>query len=83
MRKTKHIQARMTQRGIREELVQLAVQFGYEHHDGKVILNRKGAERLVQELERIKRTARKIMESGGLCVVAQGDALITTYRLER
>jgi hypothetical protein len=73
----------MTQRGIREELVGIAVQFGYEHEDGKVILNRKGTQQLLEEIERIKRAAQKIMEVGGLCVVAQGDSMITTYRLGR
>jgi hypothetical protein len=81
MGKTKHIQARMTQRGIREELVHLTKKFGFEHHDGKVILNRKGAQELIAELEKIKRAAQKVFETGGLVVVAQGEALVTTYRL--
>jgi hypothetical protein len=81
MGKTRHIQARMTQRGIREELVHLAMKFGFEHHDGRVILNRKGVQELLGEVERIKRAAQKVLEAGGLVVVAQGEALITTYRL--
>jgi hypothetical protein len=81
MGKTRHIQARMTQRGIREELVHLTMKFGFEHHDGKVVLNRKGAQELIAELEKIKRAAQKVFETGGLVVVAQGEALVTTYRL--
>ena len=83
MPRTRHFEKRMSQRGINAELVALALQFGHEYHDGKVILNRKGLENLISECDRIKSRAQDAMNKGGLVVVADNDTLITTYRFYR
>lgn len=82
MGKTRHIQARMSQRGIRGKLLNLALDYGIERRDGRVILNRRGLEVLLQQLHQIQEEAERAMRKGGIVVVREGDALITTYALE-
>jgi hypothetical protein len=81
MSKTRHIQARMSQRGIRQELVALAQRFGEPQKD-KVVLGRKGLQSLLNELRDLERMAVKAMDKGGLVVVEAGDVLITAYNLD-
>ncbi len=82
MGKSRHIQARMSQRGITEDLVDLTLRFGVPQHDGKVVLNRKGIRALLRELVALNRTAQKALNKGGIVVVECGDTLITTYDLK-
>ena len=81
MEKTRHIQARMSQRGITEDLVDLALRFGVPQHDGKVILNRRGAQALQQELDALKKIVQRALKKGGIVVIESGNSLITTYNL--
>ena len=81
MAKTRHIQKRMSQRAIREEMVDLTMKFGVRQQD-KVILNKKALQELLGELENIKKTAQKMVEKGGVVVVESDGNLITTYRLD-
>lgn len=81
MAKTRHIQKRMSQRAIREEMIDLAMKFGIQDHD-KVIFSKKGIQEFLYELNTIKKTAQKMMEKGGIVVVESGGSLITTYRLD-
>lgn len=80
---TRHIAARMTQRGIRRDVVTLAMQFGESDPNGRVVLGRKALRYLMDELKQLLRTAQKAAECGGVVVVAEGDVLLTAYRLER
>lgn len=79
--KTKHIQARMSQRAIKQDLLDIALQFGIQQGD-KCILTTKGARELIAELDRFKRDTQKIVDKGGLVVIGTEDNLITTYRLD-
>lgn len=81
MSKTRHIQKRMSQRGISEEMIAIALQFGVEADD-KCILNAKGARQLLEELDRLKRGVQKVLDKGGLVVVSADESLITTYDLD-
>ena len=81
MAKTRHIQKRMSQRAIREEMIDLTMKFGIQDQD-KVIFNKKGIQELLCELDNIRKTAQKMMEKGGIVVVESGGSLITTYRLD-
>lgn len=74
MRKTKHFQQRMGQRGISQAMIDLVLGYG-EEEGGKLVLSRKRSEQLREAL----RTLMKIVDKGGLVVVADGDAQITTY----
>lgn len=77
MQKTKHIEKRMSQRGISSAMIDLALKYGEESGD-KVILGRRSARRLLEDL----RTLMKIIDKGGVAMVAQGDSLVTAYNYE-
>ena len=81
MSKTIHIQKRMSQRGITNNLLNLALAFGSPITNDKYVLNKKGCQNLIDSLRHIERIAVKAMDKGGLVVVKQGDSLITTYNL--
>ncbi|MCT6701377.1 hypothetical protein [Rheinheimera sp. 4Y26] len=81
MAHTRHIQKRMSQRGITTGLVNLVSQFGVEHGD-KLILNKKNTEALLKALENMKKDLLDIHKKGGIVVVECGDTLITTYALD-
>lgn len=77
MHRTRHFQQRMSQRGINQEMVDLVLSYGETDGD-KVILSRKASARLMEAA----RTLAKILDKGGLVVVASGDAQLTTYNYE-
>lgn len=74
MHKTKHFRQRMGQRGISQAMIDLVLGYG-DNEGSKVVLSRKKSEQLREAL----RTLMKIVDKGGLVVVAEGDAQITTY----
>jgi len=80
MSKTRHMQARMNNRGIKQEMICMALQFGIRQQD-KVILNKKGLKALLDELRTLEKTAHAMMKKGGVVVVEDGGSLITTYNL--
>ncbi len=79
--KTRHIQKRMSQRGISQELLEIALQFGEPVND-KCVLNYKSARQVIFELERLKRGLQKVLDKGGLVVVTADESLVTTYDLD-
>jgi hypothetical protein len=81
MARTRHIGRRMSQRGIKQALVDLALQFGEDTQD-KCILGRQGLQCLIDEIEGLKRTAKQALDKGGVVVVQADGALITTYRVD-
>jgi hypothetical protein len=78
---TRHIQAQMSRRGIRKDLLEFAQQFGEPDQD-KTVLRRKALSNLIEELRQLERLALRALDKGGLVVVESGDTLITTYRLD-
>ena len=83
MAKTRHIQQRMNQRGIKSEMLDIVRQFGAWQGD-KCILNRKACGALLTELDDLRKHIVKMQEQGGLVLVGnrEEDVEITTYRLE-
>ncbi len=77
MYKTKHIQRRMSQRGISQDMVDLVLRYGESEGD-KIILSRRASARLMAAA----RTLAKILDKGGLVVVTSGDAQLTTYNYQ-
>ena len=77
MHKSKHFQQRMSQRGISQDMVDLVLSYGEPEGD-KVILSRKASARLMEAA----RTLAKILDKGGLVVVASGDVQLTTYNYQ-
>jgi len=81
MSRTKHIGKRMSQRGIKQSLVDLTVQFG-ENIGDKCILGRKGLILLLDKLRELERTAIQAIDKGGIVVVQANGSLITTYNID-
>lgn len=81
MARTRHIGKRMSQRGIRQTLVDLALQFG-EGTDDRCVLNRRGLEEMLRGVREIERTVMRAIDKGGVVVVQADGALITAYNLE-
>lgn len=78
MRPTRHIKKRMSQRGINRGMVDLVLTHGRPDQD-RFVLDRKEAISLLETLQREERLLKKIVDKGGLVVVAEGATLLTTY----
>ena len=81
MHNTKHFNKRMNQRGISKDLAELALELGYIHGD-RYVLGRREVDEELERLDERRRLLIKARDKGGVVVVAQDDALITTYRFE-
>ena len=78
MQMTEHVMQRMSQRGVSREMVDLVLNHGTLEQD-KHVLGRKEALRLLELFQRQTRIVKKILDKGGVTVVAEDGALITTY----
>lgn len=75
---TKHCQTRMSQRGLPKRLLDLVIEFGKDSGD-KLILNRKATQKVINEIDTMRKELLKIMDKGGVTVVVDNDSLITAY----
>lgn len=75
---TRHMQARMSQRGIPGDLVDLVRQYGRDEQD-TVVLDRNGLRELLDSVRSLQRVVLKALDKGGVVVVEADGALITTY----
>ena len=80
-RPTKHMQARMSQRGITGDLVDLVRQYGRDDQD-RMVLGRRDLQGLLSEVRGLERVVLKALDKGGLVVVEADGALITTYNAD-
>jgi hypothetical protein len=80
-RTTKHMQARMSQRGISGELVQLVQRHGRDEQ-GKLVLNRRDLRSLLNDVRNLQKVVLKALDKGGLVVVEAEGTLITTYNVD-
>ncbi|BDY07062.1 hypothetical protein F0521_41030 [Ferrimonas sp. YFM] len=80
MAKTRHIQQRMSQRGIKQSTLDLVERFGIWSGD-KQILNRKACEAALRELDHVRHELIKAQERGGYVLVEAAGQKITTYAL--
>ena len=78
MHTTVHIQQRMGQRGITGRMIDVVMEHGHLERD-KVVLGRKDAQRLLDEMRAKEAVLKKIIDKGGLVVISNDEALITTY----
>lgn len=81
MSKTRHIQKRMSQRSIQQSMIDMTLDYGEPHGD-KVILNRKGIDCILKEIEKLKKSALNLRKKGGLVVVDVENTLLTAYSLD-
>jgi len=77
---TKHCQARMSQRGLPKRLLDLVLEFGKNNGD-KLILNKKATQKVIDEIDSIRKELLRVMDKGGVIVVLDNDTLITTYNI--
>ncbi len=77
---TKHCQARMSQRGLPKRLLDLVLEFGKNKGD-KLILNKKATQKVIDEIDSIRKELLRVMDKGGVTVVLDNDTLITTYNI--
>ena len=82
MNTTHHFSQRMSDRGVSREMVNLVRDHGILEGD-KVILGRRDAARLIEELMEKLRVLKKIQDKGGIVVVESGETLVTTYNFQR
>lgn len=81
MHSTHHAQERMSQRGINQDMVEYVLAYGTPEND-KIVMGKKDAIRKLQALQDEQRLLKKILDKGGVVVVADGDTVITTYNFQ-
>lgn len=78
MYETLHINQRVRQRGITNRMIELTLEYGIVKAD-KVKLGTKRIKKLLRTHKDIKSDLLKILDKGGMIVVASGSTLITAY----
>lgn len=63
-------------------MINLVLDYGTAHQD-KIILRRKEAQRLLYQMQEDIKLVKKILDKGGVTVVAESDTIITTYNFEQ
>lgn len=82
MAKTRHIQKRMSQRAINDEMLNIVKTFGVFDGCDKTILNRKCIQMALVEMNKLMRIMKTIESKGGIVLVEDGGVEITTYKLD-
>lgn len=78
---TKHCQARMSQRGLPKRLLDLVLEFG-KYSGDKLILNKKATQKVIDEIDTIRKELLRIMDKGGVTVVVNNELCITAYNTD-
>lgn len=81
MKTTLHVQQRMSQRGVNRDMVELVLNYGRLEQD-RYVIGCKEAKNLLCSFQRMQRELKKVLDKGGVVVVAKDDALITTYNFD-
>lgn len=81
---TIHGMARMNQRGITKEMIEIVLEYG-DYIQDKVILNSRKLKKLIKKVSKsLKSKLLKLLDKGGLVVVlGDNNVLITTYNHNR
>ncbi len=78
MYETLHLNQRTRQRGITNRMIELTLEFGEVQAD-KIRLGTRRIKKLIRTHKELKGDLLKILDKGGLIVVASGSTLITAY----
>ncbi len=81
MKTTKHSLVRMSQRGLTKKLVDIVFEFGKDKGD-KLTLNRKATQKLIDEIDSIRKDLLRVMDKGGVTLVVDNETLITAYNTD-
>lgn len=79
MNKTQHIETRMNQRGIKKEMIDLALDYG-EIDGDRYTLTRKECQNRIAELRQQQKMLEHAHKKGGIIVVMADDTVITAFR---
>ncbi len=82
MKKTEHLLKRMNQRGISFQILELIYKFGLKQGD-KLILNKKSTQKIIDEIDLIRKNLLKISDKGGVVLVLDNKTLITAYDIHK
>lgn len=82
MKLTKHIMTRMSQRGITGRILEMVYEFGESDNGEKIILNRKTGRKVLEEIDHVRKFILKLIDKGGVVLVADGEDFITTYNVD-
>ena len=82
LKQTKHMRQRMSQRGVTREMVDLVIEYGETDQD-KHVMGRRHALHRLELINQEPRVLKKILDKDGVVVVAEGNALITTYNRDQ
>jgi len=80
MKRTKHFTQRANQRGIKQVMVDLALDFG-KQQGKKIILNKKEAQAVLVELDGIRKNIIRVLDKKGIVVISDNDALVSVYSI--
>lgn len=83
MKISKHARQRMCQRGISDRLMCLALQHGRPEAGDRLVLDRKEALRLLQQVDEERSALMKVIDKGGIVVVDSGNTVVTAYNITR
>jgi len=78
MHETLHINQRVRQRGITNQMIDLTLEYGKRKGD-KIRLGTRRIKELLRTKVELKSELLKLMDKGGLVVVFSGATLITAY----
>ena len=82
MNMSKHSQKRMSQRGIKKALIELAVSYGRLDCD-KYVLDRQTIDGELMRLDEERRVFLQARDKGGVTVVEDRNRIITTYNVRK
>ncbi len=82
MSRTRHVQPKMNRIEMKSVIGSLLAPYGGVDGDEFVPTDAESLEALIDRLARLERTAKKILDKGGIVVVSEGDIEITTYNLD-
>jgi hypothetical protein len=81
MHMTEHMKARMGQRGIKKDLVELVLDHGEVQGD-RYVLTARACRALISTLRAQQKRLEDISRKGGITVAVEGEALITAFRTD-
>ncbi len=85
MHDTKHFTTRMNHRGIKKELLELALEIGERNparEGSALVLDRKAIRTALAELDRLTAQLTKLLDKGGVKLIECDGVLITGYRVD-
>jgi hypothetical protein len=80
---TRHAHQRMSQRGIKQSMIDLTLEHGEFDHKNRCVLSKKTALEVMEDLKLTLKTVMKVIDKGGLVVVEESGRVVTTYNCNK